>query len=64
MFLKSEIQAFFAAKTEHNWMLSKCTRNSSFRAFKIDGLVVNGLTVKLTSAEKIIFPFDLKKVFF
>ena len=35
LFLKAEIQAFFqffAAKTEHDWMVNKCTRNSSFRA--------------------------------
>ena len=34
LLLKAEIQAFFAAKIEHIWMVIKGTRNSSFRACK------------------------------
>ena len=33
LLLKAEIQAFFDAKTEHNWMVNKCTRNSSLRMY-------------------------------
>ena len=40
MILKAEIQVFLASKTEHNWMVNKCTRNSSFRAFKIHGILI------------------------
>ena len=41
--LKAEIQTFFALKTEHNWLVNKCTRNSSFSSVKIDGLDINRL---------------------
>ena len=40
---ESRDTGLFAEKIEHNWMVNKCTRNSSFRAFKVDGLDVNGL---------------------
>ena len=33
LFLKAEIQAIFAAKTEHNWMVNKCAINSSLRMY-------------------------------
>ena len=33
LFLKAEIQVFFAAKTEHNWMVNKNTKNSSYRIY-------------------------------
>ena len=42
LFLKAEIQAFFDAKTEHNWMVNKCTRNSSFRMYFKDHTAYNG----------------------
>ena len=44
LFLKAEIQAFFAANTEHNCMVNKCTRNSSFRMYFKGHTAYNGIT--------------------
>ena len=50
MFLKAEIQAFFAYTTEHNCMVNKCTKNSSCTVectSKATWHMHNGLTCKI-----------------
>ena len=47
LFLKAEIQTFFAAKTEYNWMVNKCTRNSSLRMYFKGHATSNGLTLNV-----------------
>ena len=42
LFLKADIQAFFAFKIEHIWMVNKCTRNSSLRMHSKGHAASNG----------------------